>query len=220
VDGELCVGLFASRDIQPDEELTYDYKFKTFGDAMQACLCGSTNCRGYITKASEGLRLQQEREERERELASSGKRKKAVSKPKIHSYFSRKSLLSQPSKRIKFTHREGAFWDLCDKRARFDPKFILKNRLFILYSRLFLYRNVIYFTTKQKMAKNMKLLTKSRRLAITEAVKPQPKRLQSIEAIVDQLVQKAESAASTAAAVTDNECTTAAVDQPTPVDQL
>ncbi|KAJ3099148.1 Histone-Lysine N-Methyltransferase ash1l [Phlyctochytrium planicorne] len=47
VMGEFCVGLFASADIQPGSELTYDYRFESFGP-MQRCLCGSPNCRGFI----------------------------------------------------------------------------------------------------------------------------------------------------------------------------
>lgn len=31
VNGRLCVGVFAKREIQPDEELTYDYQFEAYG---------------------------------------------------------------------------------------------------------------------------------------------------------------------------------------------
>ncbi|KAJ3087433.1 Histone-Lysine N-Methyltransferase ash1l, partial [Phlyctochytrium bullatum] len=47
VMGEFCVGLFASNDIPAGVELTYDYRFQSFGP-MQRCLCGSPNCRGFI----------------------------------------------------------------------------------------------------------------------------------------------------------------------------
>ncbi|XP_078443181.1 SET domain group 4 [Wolffia australiana] len=47
VDGETRVGVFASRDIQPHEALTYDYRFVHFGP-MVKCRCGAFNCRGYL----------------------------------------------------------------------------------------------------------------------------------------------------------------------------
>ncbi|MEM7021680.1 MAG: SET domain-containing protein-lysine N-methyltransferase [Pseudomonadota bacterium] len=42
----------ASRDIHPDEELTYDYatsEIHTWWRAKWICDCGTPNCRGYIT---------------------------------------------------------------------------------------------------------------------------------------------------------------------------
>jgi SET domain-containing protein len=45
VGGEYRIGLFALRDIAPETELTYDYRFESFGP-LQKCLCGSENCRG------------------------------------------------------------------------------------------------------------------------------------------------------------------------------
>ena len=54
VHDEERVGIFAMRDICAGEELSFDYKFECFdrGGAAQ-CLCGATNCRGYIgTKTS------------------------------------------------------------------------------------------------------------------------------------------------------------------------
>ncbi|XBH91652.1 hypothetical protein VPH35_082979 [Triticum aestivum] len=47
VDGETRVGIFALRDIEKGEELTYDYKFVQFG-ADQDCHCGSSNCRKMV----------------------------------------------------------------------------------------------------------------------------------------------------------------------------
>ncbi|XP_044960365.1 histone-lysine N-methyltransferase ASHH3-like isoform X7 [Hordeum vulgare subsp. vulgare] len=47
VDGETRVGIFALRDIERGEELTYDYKFVQFG-ADQDCHCGSSNCRKMV----------------------------------------------------------------------------------------------------------------------------------------------------------------------------
>ncbi|RYR47816.1 hypothetical protein Ahy_A07g033778 [Arachis hypogaea] len=49
VNGEICIGLFALRDIKQDEEVTFDYNYvRVFGAAAKKCYCGSINCRGYI----------------------------------------------------------------------------------------------------------------------------------------------------------------------------
>nr|XP_043638915.1 histone-lysine N-methyltransferase ASHH2 [Erigeron canadensis] len=49
VNGEVCVGLFALRDIKKGEELTFDYNYvRVFGAAAKKCVCGSARCRGVI----------------------------------------------------------------------------------------------------------------------------------------------------------------------------
>uniref|UniRef100_A0A1D1YLR0 Histone-lysine N-methyltransferase ASHH2 n=1 Tax=Anthurium amnicola TaxID=1678845 RepID=A0A1D1YLR0_9ARAE len=49
VNGEVCIGLFAMRDIKKGEEVTFDYNYvRVFGAAANRCLCGSAECRGYI----------------------------------------------------------------------------------------------------------------------------------------------------------------------------
>lgn len=49
VNGEICIGLFALRNIKQDEELTFDYNYvRVFGAAAKKCYCGSPHCRGYI----------------------------------------------------------------------------------------------------------------------------------------------------------------------------
>ncbi|XP_031281654.1 histone-lysine N-methyltransferase ASHH2 [Pistacia vera] len=49
VNGEICIGLFALRDIKEEEELTFDYNYvRVFGAAAKKCYCGSPQCRGYI----------------------------------------------------------------------------------------------------------------------------------------------------------------------------
>ncbi|RKO96904.1 putative mixed-lineage leukemia protein, mll [Caulochytrium protostelioides] len=47
VDGEKKIVIYAKRDIQPEEELTYDYKFP-LEDEKIVCLCGAASCRGFL----------------------------------------------------------------------------------------------------------------------------------------------------------------------------
>ncbi|KAJ1562590.1 Histone-Lysine N-Methyltransferase ash1l [Nowakowskiella sp. JEL0078] len=60
VNGEFCVGLFASENIPEGTELTYDYRFEAFGK-MQDCLCGSANCRGRIGVNKRDINKEKER---------------------------------------------------------------------------------------------------------------------------------------------------------------
>lgn len=49
VNGYYRMCMFALRDIEPDEELFYDYNFRNFNlDSQQTCHCGSSKCRGFI----------------------------------------------------------------------------------------------------------------------------------------------------------------------------
>lgn len=49
VNGEVCIGLFAMRDIKKGEEVTFDYNYvRVFGAAAKKCVCASSQCRGYI----------------------------------------------------------------------------------------------------------------------------------------------------------------------------
>ncbi|KAI5589275.1 hypothetical protein POPTR_005G182100v4 [Populus trichocarpa] len=49
VNGEICIGLFALRDIKMGEEVTFDYNYvRVVGAAAKRCYCGSPQCRGYI----------------------------------------------------------------------------------------------------------------------------------------------------------------------------
>ncbi|KAK1309538.1 Histone-lysine N-methyltransferase ASHH2 [Acorus calamus] len=49
VNGEVCVGLFATRDLKKGEEVTFDYNYvRVFGAVAKKCVCGSAGCRGYI----------------------------------------------------------------------------------------------------------------------------------------------------------------------------
>ncbi|KAJ1836147.1 Histone-lysine N-methyltransferase setd1b [Coemansia sp. RSA 2711] len=46
-DGTKRIVIYASQDIMVDEEVTYDYKFPP-EEVKIPCLCGATNCRGYL----------------------------------------------------------------------------------------------------------------------------------------------------------------------------
>ncbi|XP_046400924.1 uncharacterized protein LOC124167161 isoform X2 [Ischnura elegans] len=56
VNGLFRMALFALREIEANEELTYDYNFSLFNPAEgQPCKCGSENCRGVIGGKSQRL---------------------------------------------------------------------------------------------------------------------------------------------------------------------
>ena len=58
VNGFYRIGLFALRDILPNEELSYDYNFDNFNiETQQVCRCGSAKCRGYIGGRSQKQQL-------------------------------------------------------------------------------------------------------------------------------------------------------------------
>jgi histone-lysine N-methyltransferase SETD2 len=58
VRGELCIGIFATRDIAEGEELTIDYKFERFGEKPSRCFCMAGACCGWIggAKAAEAAK--------------------------------------------------------------------------------------------------------------------------------------------------------------------
>uniref|UniRef100_A0A2S2NNW2 [histone H3]-lysine(36) N-trimethyltransferase n=1 Tax=Schizaphis graminum TaxID=13262 RepID=A0A2S2NNW2_SCHGA len=51
--GESRMGFFSKQFIRKGEEITFDYSFEIFGDAaQQKCYCGTSKCRGFISKKS------------------------------------------------------------------------------------------------------------------------------------------------------------------------
>ncbi|TMW59269.1 hypothetical protein Poli38472_004338 [Pythium oligandrum] len=48
VKGEIRIAVVALRDIEVEEELTFDYQWKSLGSRRIKCCCGSANCKGVI----------------------------------------------------------------------------------------------------------------------------------------------------------------------------
>ena len=53
VNGELRIGIFSIRDINANEELTFNYNYKNFDKQQQKCFCGCNSCRGYLGVSNE-----------------------------------------------------------------------------------------------------------------------------------------------------------------------
>lgn len=45
---ETMVGIFARKDIQENEELTFDYQFDSFKTPFTKCYCGTLKCKGFL----------------------------------------------------------------------------------------------------------------------------------------------------------------------------
>lgn len=45
---EVCVGIFTLKDIQENEELTFDYQFDFFSTPLTRCHCGTAKCKGFL----------------------------------------------------------------------------------------------------------------------------------------------------------------------------
>lgn len=52
VMNEVCVGIFALKDLQENEELTFDYQFDFFKTPFTRCYCGTKKCKGFLGVAT------------------------------------------------------------------------------------------------------------------------------------------------------------------------
>ncbi len=82
------VYIFALRDIEPGEELHYDYAYERSGDETEkeerqyACRCGAANCRGTIMEPYEDF-LKRKRAEERRKAARKSASKRGASKGRV-----------------------------------------------------------------------------------------------------------------------------------------
>lgn len=159
VEGEICVGLFASKDIRAGSELTYDYNFHTFGDQKQECLCGSVKCRGWVGKTTES------RSNNSASIAGSSSGSSLTScdtSSNSHHHNTAgnrrasKTKSSNKSSSTSSTQRDphgqydkngtvcyASIYTLGQKRSDIDIKYIQRRRHVLRLTNLFLPRNVI-----------------------------------------------------------------------------
>ncbi|KAJ3053926.1 Histone-Lysine N-Methyltransferase ash1l [Rhizophlyctis rosea] len=129
VGGEFRVGLVATKDIPAGGELTYDYRFESFGPA-QSCLCGSANCRGRIGKSGDSKGDTEEKESASdkptkptKSSKKTTKSQKKSSKPK-HNIAKEKKLKPQPIPSFNFDSRDVT---RIRKHARTAKLFLVRN---------------------------------------------------------------------------------------------
>ena len=48
VNGDLRIGFFTLKNLQPGDEITFDYQFQRYGRKAQKCYCEAPSCRGFI----------------------------------------------------------------------------------------------------------------------------------------------------------------------------
>lgn len=83
IDGEYAIGLFASRDIPAFEELVYDYNFEWYNaEQQQECFCGSSKCRGFISRRNAAEDRDKERQLRRETVQTAQKGKKQKGRKK------------------------------------------------------------------------------------------------------------------------------------------
>ena len=56
VNGNLCIGVFALKDLKKGEELGFDYHWKFNRQKPTRCHCGAETCRGFIEELSDELK--------------------------------------------------------------------------------------------------------------------------------------------------------------------
>ncbi|BES87798.1 AWS [Nesidiocoris tenuis] len=159
VNGLFRMALFALRDIDPNEELSYDYNFALFNPAEgQPCKCGSTKCRGVIGGKSQRVALPSSTssanaDEKETKPGHVGRPRKSVSAPgQITSHRRKTSSVdkkcSKPSKDQKASGDEVLNASaLATVAARLSHMTTLKpltqeQKEFIIVNRIFLTRNL------------------------------------------------------------------------------
>lgn len=57
VNGQLRIGFFTIKDLQPGDEVTFDYQFQRYGRKAQKCYCEAPSCRGFIGGNEQTLSL-------------------------------------------------------------------------------------------------------------------------------------------------------------------
>ena len=75
VKGRTRIGIFALKDIHPDEPLSYDYQFDTQEADTFRCGCGATNCRGTMAPKKKVVSKETLSKKEVRRLIAAGKKR-------------------------------------------------------------------------------------------------------------------------------------------------
>ncbi|KAJ3036813.1 Histone-Lysine N-Methyltransferase ash1l [Rhizophlyctis rosea] len=158
VDGEYRVGIFATENIPEGGDLTYDYRFESFGPA-QSCFCGSKNCRGRIGKSGNGEddgdakggeqllldAFSNRRRERNSDTYPFHLSPATTKKPsKAPTNDKKRKKPTNAKKASRFTEQDDRnFWLRKQARERMTASFreVMKNRAYFRDARIFLVRN-------------------------------------------------------------------------------
>ena len=145
VNGYYRVGLFALRDIMPNEELSYDYNFDNFNlETQQVCRCGSAKCRGYIGVRSQKVSNNSSKDKCDKNESNL----KEVSVQKENNHRSRRKDVNQTksgtaSQNKTQSLRKSSISEKMKPLSHQTSCYILKRRLFLLrnYEKLRRIRN-------------------------------------------------------------------------------